>query len=68
MLIKKKKTDVSGLVATIVLNIKVNEFKNKILVLSNLVKKTDYDAKILEIEGKYITTLINLQVTYLMQR
>ena len=68
MLIKKKKTDVSGLVATIVLNIKVNEFKNKILVLSNLVKKTDYDAKILEIEGKYITTVINLQVTYLMQR
>ena len=48
-----------------------SEVKNKRPVASDLVKKTDYDTKILEIEGKYITTsdfIINLRVTYLMQR
>ena len=42
--------------AAAVLNAKISEVKNKIPVVSDLVKKTDYDTKILDIEGKYITT------------
>ena len=38
---------------TTVLDIKV---ENKIPIVSSLVKKTDYDAKISEIQGKYFTT------------
>ena len=47
--------DVSGLVTTTVSNIKISEVKNKIPLVSNLVKKTEFHAKILEIEGKYLT-------------
>ena len=52
-----------------VLNTKIKEVDDKIPDFSRLVKKTDYDTKILEIEGKYITILlvINLRVKYLMQ-
>ena len=39
-------------------NIKIKEFDNKILDSGGLVKKTDYDAKISEIEQKYITTSV----------
>ena len=39
----------------IVLNRKISEVKKKIVV-SDLVKKTDYNAKISEIEGKYMPT------------
>ena len=35
---------------------KISKVKNKILVVSDLVKKTDYGTKILEIDGKHITT------------
>ena len=54
MLIKKI-PDVSGLVTTVV-NTKIGEVENKISNASGLVKKTDYDAKISEIKGKYFTT------------
>ena len=39
-----------------ILNTKIKVVDSKILDLSGLVKKTDYDAKISEIEGKYFTT------------
>ena len=39
-----------------VLNTKIKEVGNKISELGDLVKKTDYEAKILEIEGKYFST------------
>ena len=39
-----------------VLNTKIKEFDNKIPGLGSLVKETDYEAKILEIERKYFTT------------
>ena len=51
-----KNPDVSELVTATVLNTKISKIKNKISVVSDLVKTTDYDDKILEIEGKYITT------------
>ena len=35
-----------------VINTKISEVKYKIWVVSDLVKKTDYDTKISEIEGK----------------
>lgn len=35
-----------------VINTKISEVKYKIRVVSDLVKKTDYDIKISEIEGK----------------
>ena len=35
----------------------ISKVKKKNPVVSDLVKKTDYDAKISEIEGKYFTTL-----------
>ena len=41
---------------TTVLNTKISEFENKIPSVSGLVKKTNYEAKIKEIEGKYCTT------------
>ena len=50
--VDKKLPDISGLVTT-VLNTKIKEVDNKIPDLSSLVKKTNYDAKISEIEGKY---------------
>ena len=37
-------------------NMKISEVKKKILIVSDLVKKTDYIAKISEIDEKYITT------------
>ena len=45
-----------GLVTATVLNTKISKVKNKIPVVSDLVKKTYYDAKISEIEGRYINT------------
>ena len=39
-----------------VLNIKIGEIKNKMLDVSNVVKKTNYNAKISGIEAKYFTT------------
>ena len=35
------------------LNTKMSKVKNKISVVSNLVKKSDYDTMLWEIEGKY---------------
>ena len=51
---KKYGCDVSGLVivAATVLNSKIKKVNNKIPDLSGLVKKTDYDAKIWDIEEK----------------
>ena len=43
------------MVTTTVFNTNISNVKNKIPVLSDLVKKTDYHPKILEIGGKYIT-------------
>ena len=39
-----------------ILNTKIKVVDSKIPDLSGLVRKTDYDAKISEIEGKYFTT------------
>ena len=52
-----------------VLNTKISVVENKIPSVSGLVKKTDYDTKIKDIEGKYFTIadyIINLQVTCFM--
>ena len=48
--------DVKGSVTTTALNIKIGEVKNKIPTVSDLVKKTDYNAEISDIETKYFTT------------
>ena len=53
----KKIRDISVLgTNTTVLSTKFKEVDNKIPDASGLVKKTDYDAKTTEIEGKYFTT------------
>ena len=41
------------IVATTVLYSKISKTENKIPSVSSLVKKTDYDAEIKDIEGKY---------------
>ena len=41
---------------TAVLNTKIGEVENKIPTVSDLVKKTDYNAEISDIETKYFTT------------
>ena len=62
-----KKIHFSDLVITIALNTKIKKVNKKILSLSGLLKKTDYDAKMLEIHEKYFTIFVlNLRVTYLM--
>ena len=52
IMLKGKMPRISGLATTAVLT----AVENKIPDVSNLVKKTDYDAKISEIENKCITT------------
>ena len=49
-------SDASGLVTTTFLNTKFKKIENKMPALSDSVNKTDYSAKISEIEGKYFTT------------
>ena len=51
-----KKLDVGSLVAKTLLNTKCGEIENKIPQVTDLRKKTDYDAKIIDIEKKYFTT------------
>ena len=46
----------SDLLTTTVLNIKIKEVDNKIPDINSLVKKTNYDAKISNLEGIYFTT------------
>ena len=55
---------------TAVLNSKIRVVKNKIPDVSDLVKKTDYDAKISDIERNIsqLLIVINLQLKYLMHR
>ena len=48
---KLKKKYLVLLFTTTALNAKINKFKNKIPNVSNLVKKTDYNIKIPEIEN-----------------
>ena len=48
----RENTYISGLLTTVVFNTKTGEVENKILDLNGLVKKTDYDAKISDIEIK----------------
>ena len=48
--------EVSGLVTTTILNIKISEIENKIPNISDLIKKEDQHAEISDIEGKYVTT------------
>ena len=50
--IESKIPSISGLATNSVLT----AVENKIPDVSNLVKKTDYDANILDVESKYITT------------
>ena len=49
MVIKRKASNVSGLVTRTVLNTKITEGENKIPFVSSLAKKTDYNAKISDI-------------------
>ena len=51
-----KKLHVGSLVAKTLLNTKCGEIENKIPQVTDLRKKTDYDAKIIDIEKKYFTT------------
>ena len=48
--------DVIGLVTTAVFNTKIKEVENKILIVSDLVKKTDYNAKMSDIKKKLFNT------------
>ena len=48
--------EVSGLVTTTILNIKISEIENKIPNISDLIKKEDQHAEISDIEEKYFTT------------
>ena len=41
---------------TTVIHTKISEVRNKILVVSDLVKKIDYEDKTLKIQGKYSST------------
>ena len=52
----KKIPGTNGLVTTIVLTTKISEVENKIPCVSALVKKTDSDSKVEEIQGKKSTT------------
>ena len=52
--IDKKVLDISGFMATTVLNTKIVKVEKA--DVSELVKKTDYDAKIKDIEGKCFTS------------
>ena len=51
-----KKLDVGSLVAKTLLNTKCGEIENKIPQITDLRKKTDDNAKIIDIEKKYFTT------------
>ena len=53
---KTKYQRLIALVTTTVLNTEIGEVESKIPDVSGLVKKTDYDAKISDIEKKYFTT------------
>ena len=55
-MLKLLKQKVKYLVLVVQLETALTAVKNKIPDISNLVKKTDYNAKILDIESKYITT------------
>ena len=55
--------DTNGLMTKTVLNRKTNKVENKVLIVSSLVQKTDYDAKIKEIERKYFTTANYKKIT-----
>ena len=65
--VQNKILDTNGLVTTTVFNKKKQWSWEQISDFSSLVKKTDYDAKILDTEGKYFTTS-NYKRKYLMQR
>ena len=55
-LLIKKLLDLIGLITAAVLDAKIRAVVNKIPKLNGLVQKTDYDIKILEIDGKCFTT------------
>ena len=57
--------DGSGLVTATVFNTKINEVENKIQAVTDLPRKTDY---ILSEITFLLLIIINLRVTYLMQR
>ena len=67
---ENKIPDTSGSVTTIVLNTKINEIETKILDVCGLVKRTDYNVNLSDIEGTYIITsgYRNLKKIYLIQR
>ena len=56
MKLRNKIPNVSGLAAAVVLIKKIEEVENKTPDVSKLVSKTDYDAKISQIMGKYLNT------------
>ena len=57
--VDKKIEGVSGFVTTTVLIAKISKVKNKIPEYSGLVKKREYEAKILEIELRHFTSSEN---------
>ena len=65
----KKIPDTSVLMTTNILDTKIGEVENNIPVIG-LAKKTDYDARIKDIEENILLLLIiiNLQVKHLMQK
>ena len=63
--VDQKIPDVSGLVTTSVLDKQISELKNEIPGASDLAKKTNYDSRK---SRKSVLVLLNLRVTYLMQR
>ena len=66
----EEKIGVSGSVTTAVLNTKIGKVENKLPDTSGLVNKTDYNAKyqICRRNILLLLIIINLHVTYLMQR
>ena len=68
--IENKIPDTSALVTTAVLNTKIGKVENKLPDTSGLVNKTDYNAKyqIFRRNILLLLIIINLHVTYLMQR
>ena len=59
-MLKKKKTDTSGLVTTTVLHTKISKVENKLPDNSSLVPTTVLNTKVGEVEKKFLIMLKNL--------
>ena len=70
MEISIKLSSLCGLVATIILDKKIEEIDNKVPDASGLVNETGYDAKIIKIKGNTLLTMIiiNLRLKLFLQK